>query len=86
MLQAQFNEQSESLAKQIYESTGETFNILSPKQLGEVMEKFPHRVLYNALGRPYFSLRVQKGESPLVLLRDVVTLLPGAQNQPQTKP
>ena len=50
------------------------------------MEKFPHRVLYNALGRPYFSLRVQQGESPLVLLRDVVTLLPGAQNQPQTKP
>ena len=54
--------------------------------MGEVMEKFPHRVLYNALGRPYFSLRVQKGESPLVLLRDVVTLLPGAQNQSQTKP
>ena len=61
-------------------------DIVGPKQLGEVMEKFPHRVLYNALGRPYFSLRVQKGESPLVLLRDVVTLLPGAQNQPQTKP
>ena len=37
LLQAQFNEQSESLAKQIYESTGETFNILSPKQLGEVL-------------------------------------------------
>ncbi len=36
-LQAQFNDQSESLAKQIYESTGETFNILSPKQLGEVL-------------------------------------------------
>ena len=61
-------------------------DIVGPKQLGEVMEKFPHRVLYNALGRPYFSLRVQKGESPLVLLRDVVTLLPGAQNQPQTNP
>ena len=61
-------------------------DIVGPKQLGEVMEKFPHRVLYNALGRPYFCLRVQKGESPLVLLRDVVTLLPGAQNQPQTKP
>ena len=61
-------------------------DIVGPKQLGEVMEKFPHRVLYNALGRPYFSLRVQKGESPLVLLRDVVTLLPGAQNQSQTKP
>ena len=61
-------------------------DIVGPKQLGEVMEKFPHRVLYNALGRPYFSLRVQKGESPLVLLRDVVPLLPGAQNQPQTKP
>lgn len=36
-LQAQFNAQSESLAKEIYESTGETFNILSPKQLGEVL-------------------------------------------------
>ena len=36
-LQAQFNEQSESLAKRIYETTGETFNILSPKQLGEVL-------------------------------------------------
>jgi len=36
-LQAQFNEQSESLAKRIYESTGKTFNILSPKQLGEVL-------------------------------------------------
>ncbi len=60
-------------------------DIVGPKQLGEVMEKFPHGVLYNALGRPS-DLRVQKGESPLVLLRDVVTLLPGAQNQPQTKP
>ena len=39
-------------------------DIVGPKQLGEVMEKFPHRVLYNALGRPYFSLRVQKGEKP----------------------
>ncbi|MEA4870509.1 MAG: DNA polymerase I [Christensenella sp.] len=36
-LQIQFNEQSESLAKRIYELTGETFNILSPKQLGEVL-------------------------------------------------
>lgn len=36
-LQAQFNEQSEALAKQIFETTGETFNILSPKQLGEVL-------------------------------------------------
>jgi DNA polymerase-1 len=36
-LQTQFNEQSESLAKRIYETTGETFNILSPKQLGEVL-------------------------------------------------
>ena len=36
-LQAQFNEQSESLAKSIYETTGVTFNILSPKQLGEVL-------------------------------------------------
>lgn len=36
-LQTQFNEQSEKLAKRIYELTGETFNILSPKQLGEVL-------------------------------------------------
>lgn len=36
-LQSQFNQQSESLASRIYESTGETFNILSPKQLGEVL-------------------------------------------------
>ncbi|MEN6635952.1 MAG: DNA polymerase I [Clostridiaceae bacterium] len=36
-LQTQFNEQSEALAKQIYETTGITFNILSPKQLGEVL-------------------------------------------------
>jgi DNA polymerase-1 len=36
-LQAQFNAQSETLAKEIYETTGETFNILSPKQLGEVL-------------------------------------------------
>jgi DNA polymerase-1 len=36
-LQTQFGEQSESLAKRIYDSTGETFNILSPKQLGEVL-------------------------------------------------
>ena len=53
-------------------------DIVGPKQLDKVMEQYPHRVLYNAIGRPYFSLRVQKGESPLVLLRDVVTLLPGA--------
>ena len=36
-LQTQFNNQSEALAKQIFETTGETFNILSPKQLGEVL-------------------------------------------------
>jgi hypothetical protein len=36
-LQTRFNEQSEALAKQIYSLTGETFNILSPKQLGEVL-------------------------------------------------
>ena len=36
-LQAKFNEQIEILAKQIYELTGETFNILSPKQLGDIL-------------------------------------------------
>ena len=53
-------------------------DVVGPQQLAAVMEQYPHRVLYNALGRLYFSLRVQKGENPLVLLRDVVTLLPGA--------
>ena len=53
-------------------------DIVGPQQLGAVMDRYPHRILYNALGRPYFSLRVQPGENPLVLLRDVVTLLPGA--------
>ena len=53
-------------------------DVLAPHQLAAVMEQYPQRILYNALGRPYFSLRVQKGENPLVLLRDVVTLLPGA--------
>lgn len=53
-------------------------DVVGPQQLAAVMDQYPHRVLYNALGRPYFSLRVQKGENPLVLLRDVVTLLPGA--------
>jgi len=36
-LQTKFNEQIEVLAKQICEMTGETFNILSPKQLGDVL-------------------------------------------------
>ncbi len=53
-------------------------DVVAPHQLAAVMEQYPQRILYNALGRPYFSLRVQKGENPLVLLRDVVTLLPGA--------
>ena len=53
-------------------------DVVGPQQLAAVMDQYPHRVLYNAMGRPYFSLRVQKGENPLVLLRDVVTLLPGA--------
>ena len=53
-------------------------DVVGPRQLEKIMEQYPHRVLYNALGRPYFSLRVQKDENPLVLLRDVVTLLPGA--------
>ena len=58
-------------------------DIVGPRQLGAIMEQFPHRVLYNAMGRLYFSLRVQRGESPLTLLRDVVTLLPGAQPAPK---
>ncbi len=36
-LQERFRAQSEELAKRIYELTGETFNLLSPKQLSEVL-------------------------------------------------
>lgn len=55
---------------------------VGPQQLGKLMEQFPRRVSYNAVGRPYFSLKVLRGENPLVLLRDAVTLLPGATAQP----
>ena len=51
-------------------------DIVGPKQLAPLMDQpIPHRVLYNALGRPYFSLRVQR--NPLVLLRGYCNLLRG---------
>ncbi len=43
-LSEQFKRESERLAARVYELTGESFNILSPKQLGEV--------LFNKLGLP----------------------------------
>lgn len=53
-------------------------DVVGPAQLGKLMDTMPHRVLYSAVGRPYISLHVLKGEDPLVILRDAVALLPGA--------
>ncbi|MEE0799790.1 MAG: transcription-repair coupling factor [Gemmiger sp.] len=53
-------------------------DVVGPTQLGGMMDAFPHRVVYNAVGRPYISLHVNQGENPLVILRDAVATLPGA--------
>lgn len=53
-------------------------NVIGPRQLGALMDAMPHRVLYNAVARPYISLHVLRGEDPLTILRDAVALLPGA--------
>ena len=53
-------------------------NVIGPRQLGVLMDAMPHRVLYNAVARPYISLHVLRGEDPLTILRDAVALLPGA--------
>ena len=53
-------------------------NVIGPRQLGALMDDMPHRVLYNAVARPYISLHVLRGEDPLTILRDAVALLPGA--------
>ena len=53
-------------------------NVIGPRQLGALMDALPHRVLYNAVARPYISLHVLRGEDPLTILRDAVALLPGA--------
>ena len=49
-------------------------DVVTPAQ----MDAMPHRVIYNAVGRPYISLHVLRGEDPLTILRDAVALLPGA--------
>ena len=56
--------------------------VVGPKQLGKAMEKMPHRILYNAIGRPYIGLRLYTGEAPLVILRDFLLTLPGAAPEP----
>ena len=53
-------------------------NVIGPRQLGALMDAMPHRVLYNAVARPYISLHVLRGEDPLTILRDAVALLPAA--------
>lgn len=51
-------------------------DVLRPQQLGPLMDALPKRVLYCASGRPYISLRVNKGEDPLTVLRTAVQALP----------
>ena len=53
-------------------------DVVTPAQMGAMMDAMPHRVIYNAVGRPYISLHVLRGEDPLTILRDAVALLPGA--------
>ena len=52
-----------------------------PASLGPLLDAWPQRVLYNAVGRPCISLHLNKNEAPLVILRDAVALLPGAQQE-----
>ncbi|MCI6884927.1 transcription-repair coupling factor, partial [bacterium] len=42
-------------------------NVIGPRQLGALMDAMPHRVLYNAVARPYISLHVLRGEDPLTI-------------------
>ena len=53
-------------------------DVVTPALMGAMMDAMPHRVIYNAVGRPYISLHVLRGEDPLTILRDAVALLPGA--------
>lgn len=53
-------------------------DVVTPAQMGAMMDAMPHRVIYNAVGRPHISLHVLRGEDPLTILRDAVALLPGA--------
>ena len=55
-------------------------DIVGPKQLGEVMESSRIGAV-QCTGPTLFQPARAEGRKPLVLLRDVVTLLPGAQNQ-----
>ncbi len=57
-------------------------DVIGPRQLGPAMESLPGRIRYNALGRPYISVHVQRGEASLTILRDFLTALPGAGGSP----
>jgi transcription-repair coupling factor (superfamily II helicase) len=51
-------------------------------QVKELQEAMPGRALFNSVGRPYLSLRVNPGENPLVILRDAVAQLPATGGAP----
>ncbi len=53
-------------------------DVLGPNQLAALNEKLPGRARFDRTGRPCVALRLGRGENPLVLLRDAVSLLPGA--------
>ena len=42
-------------------------DVVTPAQMGAMMDAMPHRVIYNAVGRPYISLHVLRGEDPLTI-------------------
>ena len=51
-------------------------NVVDPKQLGKAMEELPNRVQYSGIGRPCITVRLNRGEAPLVLLRDFLAAIP----------
>ena len=51
-------------------------NVVGPKQLGKAMEELPNRVQYSGIGRPCITVRLNRGEAPLVLLRDFLAAIP----------
>ena len=51
-------------------------SVVGPKQLGKAMEELPNRVQYSGIGRPCITVRLNRGEAPLVLLRDFLAAIP----------
>ena len=51
-------------------------SVVGPKQLGKAMEELPNRVQYSGIGRSCITVRLNRGEAPLVLLRDFLAAIP----------